>query len=37
LRQAMALGLYWFIFAEVLKVMFAAGAVKAWSRLFPRE
>lgn len=37
LKQSIALGLYWFIFAEVLKVMFAASAVKTWSRLFPRE
>jgi biotin transport system substrate-specific component len=36
-KQAIALGLYWFIFAEVLKVMFAAGAAKTWIRLFPRE
>jgi biotin transport system substrate-specific component len=36
-REALALGLYWFIFAEVLKVMFAAGTVKTWYRLFPRE
>jgi len=36
-RQAIAFGLYWFIFAEVLKVMFAAGTVKTWYRLFPRE
>lgn len=36
-KQAIALGLYWFIFAEVLKVMFAAGAAKTWFRLFPRD
>jgi biotin transport system substrate-specific component len=36
LAHAMALGLYWFIFAEVIKVMFAAGAMKTWLRLFPR-
>ena len=36
-KQAIALGLYWFVFAEVLKVMFAAGAVKIWVRLFPRQ
>jgi biotin transport system substrate-specific component len=37
LQQAIALGLYWFLFAEVLKVMFASGAVRTWSRMFPRE
>ena len=36
-QAAIALGLYWFVFAEVLKIMFAAGAVTTWSRLFPRE
>ena len=37
LARAIALGLYWFIFAEVIKVMLAAGATKTWLRLFPRE
>jgi biotin transport system substrate-specific component len=37
LQQAIALGLYWFLFAEVLKVMFASGAVRTWSRMFPHE
>lgn len=37
LKQAIALGLYWFVFAEVMKVMFAAGAVRTWQRLFPHE
>jgi hypothetical protein len=36
LAQAISFGLYWFIFAEIIKVMFAAGAVKGWLRLFPR-
>jgi biotin transport system substrate-specific component len=36
LAQAISFGLYWFIFAEIIKVMFAAGAVKSWLRLFPR-
>jgi biotin transport system substrate-specific component len=35
--RAIALGLYWFIFAEIIKVMLAAGAMKSWLRLFPRE
>jgi biotin transport system substrate-specific component len=35
--QAISFGLYWFVFAEVIKVMFAAGAMKTWLRLFPRE
>ena len=26
-----------FIFAEVIKVMLAAGAVRSWQALFPRE
>ena len=37
LSRAIVLGLYWFIFAEVIKVMVAAGAVKTWYRLFPRN
>jgi biotin transport system substrate-specific component len=37
LSRAIALGLYWFIFAEVIKIMLAAGAIKSWLRLFPRE
>ncbi|HKR85839.1 MAG TPA: biotin transporter BioY [Terriglobales bacterium] len=37
LQQAIALGLYWFLFAEVLKVMFASGAVRTWSRMFSHE
>jgi biotin transport system substrate-specific component len=37
LAQAVSFGLYWFIFAEVIKVMFAAGAMKTWLRWFPRD
>jgi biotin transport system substrate-specific component len=37
LTQAIALGLTWFILAEVIKIMFAAGTMKTWLRLFPRE
>jgi biotin transport system substrate-specific component len=37
LARALAFGLYWFVFAEILKVMFAAGAVRTWHALFPRE
>lgn len=35
--QALSFGLYWFIFAEILKVMFAAGSVSTWQIFFPRE
>jgi biotin transport system substrate-specific component len=35
LATAISYGLYWFIFAEVIKVMFAAGVIKTWLRLFP--
>jgi len=37
LAQAISFGLYWFVFAEIIKVMFAAGAMKSWLRLFPRD
>lgn len=33
---AIRLGLYWFVFAEVIKIMLAAGTVSAWSRRFSR-
>ena len=36
MRTAIALGLYWFVFAEVIKVMLAAGAKNTWQRFFPR-
>lgn len=35
LAKAISFGLYWFIFAEVMKVMFAAGAARSWQGLFP--
>jgi biotin transport system substrate-specific component len=35
--KALSFGLYWFIFAEVLKVMFAAGAVRGWQALTSRK
>jgi biotin transport system substrate-specific component len=34
LTKAISFGLYWFIFAEVMKIMFAAGAAKSWQALF---
>ena len=37
LSRAISLGLYWFIFAEIMKVMLAAGAVRTWHRFFPRS
>ena len=37
LARAISLGLYWFIFAEIMKVMVAAGAVRTWYRFFPRH
>ena len=35
LARAIAFGLYWFIFAEVMKVMFAAGVATTWRRFVP--
>src|SRR5947209_7919427 len=37
LAKALSFGLYWFIFAEILKIMFAAGTVRAWRALTARE
>jgi biotin transport system substrate-specific component len=37
LARAISLGLYWFVFAEIMKVMLAAGAVNTWHRFFPRS
>ena len=37
LAKAIALGLTWFILAEVIKIMIAAGTIKTWLRLFPGE
>lgn len=31
--QAVRFGLYWFVFAEVIKVMFAAAAASGWGRI----
>jgi biotin transport system substrate-specific component len=35
--KAVSFGLYWFVFAEVLKVMFAAGTVRGWQALRSRN
>ncbi len=35
--RALSFGLYWFIFAEVIKVMLAAGIVRSWQGFFPRN
>jgi biotin transport system substrate-specific component len=35
--KALSFGLYWFIFAEVIKIMLAAGAVRSWHALFARN
>ena len=35
--KAVSFGLYWFVFAEVLKVMFAAGTVRGWQALTARN
>jgi len=37
LAQAISFGLYWFVFAEVIKVMIAAGAARSWRGVFPRK
>jgi biotin transport system substrate-specific component len=37
LARALSCGLYWFIFAEIIKVMLAAGAVRSWQSFFPRN
>jgi biotin transport system substrate-specific component len=34
--KAISFGLYWFVFAEVMKVMFAAGAARSWQGIFRR-
>ena len=31
--QAVRFGLYWFVFAEVIKIMMAAGLVSTWTRV----
>jgi len=35
LSRAIAFGLYGFVFAEILKVMFAAGVASTWRRFVP--
>jgi biotin transport system substrate-specific component len=35
--RALTFGLYWFIFAEVIKIMLAAGAARSWQTFFPRN
>lgn len=37
LARALSFGLYWFIFAEVIKIMLAAGAVQSWRSFFSRN
>lgn len=37
LVKALSFGLYWFIFAEILKIMFAAGAVRGWQAFTGRD
>jgi biotin transport system substrate-specific component len=37
LARALSFGLYWFISAEVIKIMLAAGAVRSWRSFFPRN
>ena len=37
LKQAISFGLYGFVFAEVIKVMVAAGTVRGWREMFPRK
>jgi biotin transport system substrate-specific component len=35
--KALSFGLYWFVAAEILKIMFAAGAVRGWQALSTRD
>lgn len=35
--KALSFGLYWFVAAEILKVVFAAGAVRGWQVLTTRD
>jgi biotin transport system substrate-specific component len=37
LARALAFGLYWFVFAEIIKVLVAAGAIRSWHAVFPRD
>jgi len=36
LAQAVRWGLYWFVFAEVIKIMLASGVARGWSRRFSK-
>lgn len=36
LSKAVGFGLFWFVFAEIIKVMLAAGTAREWHRRFPR-
>jgi biotin transport system substrate-specific component len=35
LTQAIRWGLYWFVFAEVIKIMLTAGVASGWNKRFP--
>jgi biotin transport system substrate-specific component len=37
LARALAFGLYWFVFAEIMKILVAAGAVRSWHAAFSRH
>jgi biotin transport system substrate-specific component len=37
ITQAFRLGLYWFVFAEVIKVMMAAGIAAQWQRRIAQQ
>jgi len=37
LARALSFGLYWFIFAEAIKIMLAAGAVRSWQAVSTRD
>lgn len=37
LVRALSFGLYWFIFAEAIKIMLAAGSVRSWQALATRD
>jgi biotin transport system substrate-specific component len=37
LARALSFGLYWFVFAEVMKVMFAAGVARGWRTFFQKN
>jgi biotin transport system substrate-specific component len=36
LLQALSFGLYWFVFAEIIKIMIAAGMARSWKTFFTR-